>query len=101
MNIASSISVIALSATLAACAVTRGQETMGNYASDTAITTELKAKYAADREVAATSIGVETMQGTVQLSGFAKSQEEKDKAASIARATKGVTSVRNNIVVRP
>lgn len=86
---------------VSACAVTRGQETVGEYVSDSAITTALKAKYAADREVAATSISVETLNGTVQLSGFAKSQNEKDKAAAIAREAKGVKSVRNDIVVRP
>ena len=56
---------------------------------------------AADRTVAATSINVETMQGTVQLSGFAKSQAEKDRAAELARSAKGVRNVRNDIVVRP
>jgi osmotically-inducible protein OsmY len=44
---------------------------------------------------------VETLKGTVQLSGFAKSQTEKDRAEAIARNVKGVTSVRNSIVVRP
>ena len=41
------------------------------------------------------------MKGTVQLSGFAKSQAEKDRAAALARDVKGVSSVRNSIVVRP
>ena len=85
---------------LSACAVFRGQETVGEYVSDTAITTDIKAKYAADREVAATAISVQTMTGVVQLSGFAKTQVEKDKAAAIARAAKGVKSVKNDIIVR-
>ena len=58
-------------------------------------------RYLADRSVAATSINVETLNGTVQLSGFAKSQAEKEKAAEIARGAKGVRSVRNDIIVRP
>ncbi len=37
--------------------------------------------------------------GVVTLSGNAKSQAEADKAASIARATSGVTTVNNNIQV--
>lgn len=36
----------------------------------------------------------------VQLSGFAKSQAEKDRAEAIARNTKGVTGVKNSIIVR-
>ena len=100
MNMITKLSAVSLALTLSSCAVMRGQEDVSAYASDTAITTALKAKYAADRDVAATSIGVETLEGTVQLSGFAKSQTEKDKAASIARATKGVKSVKNDVIVR-
>lgn len=85
----------------ASCAVMRGQEGARDYASDAAITTDVKAKMAADKTVSATSISVETMEGTVQLSGFAKSQAEKEKAADLARSAKGVKNVRNDIVVRP
>ena len=91
----------AMLATTAGCAVTRGQETVGAYVDDTAITTAVKAKMAEDKSVAATSISVETLNGTVQLSGFAKSQNEKNTAGEIARTTKNVRDVRNNIVVRP
>ena len=44
---------------------------------------------------------METLNNTVQLSGFAKSQAEKDRAESIARNTQHVREVRNSIVVRP
>jgi osmotically-inducible protein OsmY len=37
----------------------------------------------------------------VQLSGFAKSAEEKSTAERLARETSGVTNVINSIVVRP
>jgi hyperosmotically inducible periplasmic protein len=83
------------------CAVGRGQETVGAYVDDSAITTAVKAKYTADMTVAATSISVETLNGVVQLSGFAKSNNEKIQAENIARGVKNVKSVRNDIVVRP
>lgn len=83
------------------CSVARQQQTVGSYVDDAGITTAVKAKMAEDRMVAATSIGVETLNGTVQLSGFAKSQAEKNQAESIARNTRGVREVRNSIVVRP
>ena len=83
------------------CAVGRGQETAGSFVDDSAITTAVKAKYALDKSVAMTSIGVETLNGTVQLSGFAKSATEKAQAEAIARDTKNVRAVRNDIVVRP
>lgn len=87
--------------TATGCSVARDQQTVGSYVDDAGITTAVKAKFAEDKSVAATAISVETLNGTVQLSGFAKSQAEKDRAESIARGTKGVREVRNSIVVRP
>ena len=83
------------------CAVVRGQETVGSYVDDAAITTAVKAKFVDDKVVSAGSISVETMNGVVQLSGFAKSADEKSQAEQIARASKNVRSVRNDIVIRP
>jgi osmotically-inducible protein OsmY len=83
------------------CAVVRGQETTGAYVDDAGITTTVKARMVEDKTVSASSISVETLNGTVQLSGFAKSTAEKSQAESIARNVKNVRSVRNDIVVRP
>ncbi len=83
------------------CAVVRGQETTGAYIDDAGITTAVKAKMVEDKTVSAASISVETLNGTVQLSGFAKSAAEKAQAESLARSVKNVRSVRNDIVVRP
>ena len=83
------------------CAVGRGQSTAGEYIDDAAITTAVKAKMVEDKTVAASSIKVETLNGTVQLSGFAKSTAEKTQAGNIASGTKNVKAVRNDIVVRP
>jgi osmotically-inducible protein OsmY len=83
------------------CAVGRGQETAGAYIDDAGITTSVKAKFVEDKTVSASSISVETLNGTVQLSGFAKSGAEKAQAEAIARGVKNVKAVRNDIVVRP
>jgi len=83
------------------CSVGRGQQTAGSYVDDATITTSVKAKFAEDKTVSATSISVETLNGTVQLSGFAKSTAEKMQAENIARGANHVKSVRNDIVVRP
>ncbi len=85
----------------AGCAVTSGQSTVGEFVDDTTVTTRVKARFAQDQQVSAMRIGVETLNGTVQLTGFATSQTEKDKAATIARAVPGVRNVQNNIVIRP
>ena len=46
-------------------------------------------------------ITVETKGGVVQLSGFAKSQADINKAVDIARKTDGVKSVVNNVILKP
>ena len=86
---------------LSGCAVTRGQESVGAYVDDTAITTSVKARFVDNREVDAASIKVETLNGTVMLSGFAKNGIEKSTAERIARGVNGVKSVKNEIAVRP
>jgi hyperosmotically inducible periplasmic protein len=104
MNIRTTFAVTIAAAALLAvsgCAVTRGQETVGAYIDDTAITTAVKARFVENKEVDATSIRVETLKGTVLLSGFAKSATEKSSAESAAMKVNGVKSVKNEIVVRP
>lgn len=87
--------------TTAGCAVSRGQQTVGSYVDDAGITTLVKARMAESKLVSATSISVETLNGTVMLSGFAKSATEKAAAENIARGVNNVKSVRNEIVIRP
>lgn len=95
--------VLAATALLAAtgCAVTRDQQSVGAYVDDTAITTAVKGRMLDNKSVAGTSISVETLNGTVMLSGFAKSAKEKSIAESIARDVNGVKVVKNEIAVRP
>jgi hyperosmotically inducible protein len=83
------------------CAVIRGQETPGAYVDDVAITTAVKAKFVEDKTVDAGAIKVETLNGTVALSGFAKSNAERAQAEYLARNTRGVREVRNSLTVRP
>jgi hyperosmotically inducible periplasmic protein len=99
-TLAAVVTAVAALTVLPGCAVHRDQESIGAYIDDTAITTAVKAKFAEDKTVAATSIKVETLNGEVMLSGFAKSWDERSMAENIARNTKGVKRVNNQIVVR-
>ncbi len=45
-------------------------------------------------------VNVETWNGTVQLSGFVSAQEQKSRAADLARNVAGVKEVANNITVK-
>jgi osmotically-inducible protein OsmY len=85
----------------AGCAVTGGQSSVGQYVDDSGITARVKAKFAEDKTVAATRISVETLNGVVQLSGFARSEAERDRAVELARATPDVKGVRNSIIIAP
>ena len=70
------------------------------YVKDSVITTKIKAKLAAEKLASAVQIKVDTdNKGVVTLSGKAKSQEEADKAESIARSVEGVVGVENHIQV--
>ena len=85
---------------LPGCAVTRGQETTGAYLDDSAITTAVKSKFVENKDVDASSITVETLNGTVMLSGFAKNATEKSTAEALTWKVNGVKSVKNQIAVR-
>ncbi len=82
------------------CAVVRDQQSVGSYVDDATITSRVKTKFAEDSTVSAMAIGVETLQGVVQLSGFAKTADERSMAERLARGVAGVQSVKNDIVVR-
>ncbi|MGD0232348.1 MAG: BON domain-containing protein [Syntrophorhabdales bacterium] len=87
-------------AALAACASTRTHESTGEYVDDSTITTKVKALLAEDDFLKSFQIGVETYKGVVQLSGFVNSQQAVSKAGEITRSVKGVTSVKNNLIVK-
>ena len=100
MRTALATAIVAVTLT-SGCAVNRHQETVGAYVDDTAITTSVKARYVDNHDVDASSIRVETLNGTVMLSGFARSETEKRTAEAIAVKVDGVKHVKNEIAVRP
>ena len=83
--------------TLGACAGSPTKESVGERVDDSVITSKIKAKFVDDKLVSARAISVETFKGVVQLSGFANSQMEINRAAEIARGVTGVVSVKNDI----
>jgi len=76
------------------------QESTGEYVDDSVITTKVKSLLGADDFLKSFQISVETYKGVVQLSGFVDSQKAVDKAVQIARSVKGVSSVKNSLVVK-
>lgn len=83
------------------CTVASGQGSVGDVVDDSTITTRVKTRFAESKDVAATRISVETLKGVVQLSGFAVSEKERQRAAEIAASVPGVKQVQNAISVKP
>jgi hyperosmotically inducible protein len=96
----SALMALALITSLAACSVTSGRETVGEYVDDATITTKVKAAMFDEPSLKVMQIGVETMQDVVQLSGFVDSAQTKARAGELARSVKGVREVKNDLVVR-
>ncbi len=72
------------------------------FVKDSAITTKIKSKLAADHFGSLAKIRVDTdADGVVYLSGTARSQAEIDRALEIARNTDGVRGVHSALVVKP
>jgi len=53
-----------------------------------------------DTSLKSAEINVETFKGVVQLSGFVKSRADISKAVDIANGVKGVTSVKNDMILK-
>jgi osmotically-inducible protein OsmY len=92
--------ILMLIVTSASCKSAGTMESAGEYIDDSVITTKVKSLIAADDFLKSFQIGVETYKGTVQLSGFVNSQKAVDKAVEITRSVKGVTSIKNNLIVK-
>jgi len=71
------------------------------FVKDSAITTKIKAKLAADHITSLEKIHVDTdKDGVVWLSGTATTQKAADKAVAIARETERVSNVHSDIAVK-
>ncbi len=72
----------------------------GSVLTDAEITSAVKTKFMADKTVSAMAINVDTDHGVVTLKGDVKSDAEKQQALKIARDTKGVRSVVDQLTVK-
>lgn len=99
-NLIKLLLVVALMATFMGCAATQTSESTGQYIDDSAITTKVKTAIFDDPMLKTLQISVETFKGEVQLSGFVNSAHSVRRAGEVARAVRGVISVRNNLIVK-
>ncbi len=92
------LAAFVLLASLGACDAISGRETTGEYIDDATITAKVKSSII--NELGLKQINVESLQDVVQLSGFVDTPQVKARAGEIARGTKGVKSVQNDLVIR-
>ena len=69
--------------------------------SDSKITSNVRSELKHDPAYKFDGVDVATANGVVQLSGFATTEEEKQRAAQVAQSVPGVTSVQNGISLKP
>ena len=86
--------------TVAACSSTRTQRAPGEEVDDAALLTSVKSALVTNTVTDAGEINVDVNRGTVKLSGFVDTQQEKSKAGDVARGVDGVKTVQNDIAVQ-
>ena len=104
MSVTTLVTLLALGTGVATfssgCAGTATRESTGEYIDDATTTTKVKAAFVKDPLVKALDVKVDTFKGTVQLSGFVDTAEQKARAEQIAAGINGVTAVKNNITLK-
>lgn len=79
--------------------LTVGERTVGSWVDDVMISSKVKAKLIANSNIRAGDIDVSSSQAVVTLIGRVKSETIKSDAERIARGTKGVKDVNNELTV--
>jgi hyperosmotically inducible periplasmic protein len=100
-NLAKSLALaLLLSLVGAQAAMTEDKsEKVEQFVDDTAITTAVKAKLAADKIKTLVRVSVDTVEGVVTLTGTVETANEKKHAQDLSRGVKGVSKVVNNLQI--
>ena len=82
------------------CAMHAHDRSTGQYIDDQAIKSRIESALGDDPVYKFHNVEIASFKGSVQLSGFVLSQEQKERAAELTRQVRGVKEVTNNIIVR-
>lgn len=85
---------------LTGCAGDRYHESTGEDVDDRGTTTRVRRALDDDAMYKFPDVKVTTFKGTVQLSGFVDTREQKSRAADLAKDVPGAKDVVNNITVK-
>lgn len=92
--------VFATAVLVSACASESSHRTAGESVDDGLVLTRVKSALISNEATKARQIDVEVYRGEVQLNGFVDTQAARSAATETAKGVKGVTNVRNNLLVR-
>jgi hyperosmotically inducible periplasmic protein len=82
------------------CAGDRYHQSTGEDIDDHGITMRVKDALSNDAQYKYEGVQVVTFKGTVQLSGFVDTSDQKSRARDLAKGVEGVKDVDNNITVK-
>ena len=82
------------------CAGNRYEQSTGERIDDHGTSSRVKAALGDDTQYKYVGVNVETFKGTVQLSGFVNSRDQKNRAGDLAREVSAPNLVVNNITVK-
>jgi len=72
----------------------------GNYATDTTLKAKVKTKLLATRGLKSRDLDIEVVGSEVLISGFVRDEQQRSTAIQVASSVKGVTSVRDAMIVK-
>lgn len=82
------------------CAGNQNDRSTGQYIDDKSLTVRVHDALHDNAEYKFDNVDVNVYRGTVQLSGFVNTSDQKSKAADLAKGVQGVKEVVNNITVK-
>jgi osmotically-inducible protein OsmY len=91
---------LGLAVIITGCAGNQYDRSTGETVDDTATTGRVKKALAGDNTYRYPDVKVTTFKGVVQLSGFVDNNDQKARAAELARSANGVKEVENRITLK-
>jgi osmotically-inducible protein OsmY len=85
----------------AGCAGDRYSRSTGQVIDDRTLAARVNQSLDDNAEYKFSSVDVKVYRGTVQLSGFVNTRDQKNRAGEIAEAVPGVDRVENNLTIKP
>jgi osmotically-inducible protein OsmY len=82
------------------CAGDRYHQSTGEQIDDKATSVRVRSALGDDSQYKYPQVQVKTFKGTVQLSGFVDTKDQKSRAGEIAKKVEGIKDVENNITVK-